>query len=521
MASSLAKLRISILKSSKLYGFALNSESLKYLVEVLVDLAQAERDLAIEQIWSSLAKQKIDVGQITRQQCEQAVLEVTGHGKDGSVKLLDIIGAFEIPRYVYDKSRQKFTREEATLFPENCDEYSNHYRNRYNTLYQRILRSPLFSNKSSAGTDTTHKFKLKPLEALYGSNVLMENITVFGMITQLKPGAWYLEDFNAEVELDLSKAEFRPGLICDNTFVLCEGHYDNQILKVMGISLPPPETASLTRAYFGDTNFFGGELTTCAAANKALKAKEVENQDAFMVFLSNVHLDCPDVMNKLYTLFTGYSSMPPIAFVLCGPFLSPRVYPDPPSTLTGCLKNLGKIISSIAELKDRTMFVFVPAMEDVGSLSVYPRPPLCPSVTDAFTKQVKNAKFTTNPCRIQYCTKEIVVFREDLIPKMFRCRVNKPADDLPEHFTKTLVSTSSLSLLPLNTMPVFWSYDHAMSLYPLPSLVVAADSYYGYTKEYSGCTVVNPGSFPASKFSFKVYYPSSNEVEDSQISDNI
>jgi len=34
------------------------SESLKYLVEILVDLAPNERDAAIEEIWSSLAKQK-------------------------------------------------------------------------------------------------------------------------------------------------------------------------------------------------------------------------------------------------------------------------------------------------------------------------------------------------------------------------------------------------------------------------------------------------------------------------------
>lgn len=61
-------------------------------------------------------------------------------------------------------------------------------------------------------------------------------------------------------------------------------------------------------------------------------------------------------------------------------------------------------------------------------------------------------------------------------------------------FAKTLVSSSSLSLLPISTMPVFWMYDHAMSLYPLPNVVVAADSYYPYTKEYSGCTVVNPVS---------------------------
>ena len=37
-------------------------------------------------------------------------------------------------------------------------------------------------------------------------------------------------------------------------------------------------------------------------------------------------------------------------------------------------------------------------------------------------------------------------------------------------------------------------YTHAMSLYPLPNVIVAADSYYSYTKEYAGCTVLNPVS---------------------------
>ena len=52
----------------------------------------------------------VGVGLITRAQCEQAVLEVTGQGKDGSVKLFDVIGAFDTPRYIYDKEKQKFTR---------------------------------------------------------------------------------------------------------------------------------------------------------------------------------------------------------------------------------------------------------------------------------------------------------------------------------------------------------------------------------------------------------------------------
>ena len=53
-------------------------------------------------------------------------------------------------------------------------------------------------------------------------------------------------------------------------------------------------------------------------------------------------------------------------------------------------KILGKMIASIPELKESgTQFVFVPAMSDVGSLSVYPRPPLQSSVTATFSKQVK------------------------------------------------------------------------------------------------------------------------------------
>ncbi|KAF6029223.1 POLE2 [Bugula neritina] len=459
------------------------------------------------------------VGLTTREQCEQAVLEVTGQKQDGSVKLFDVIGAFDSPRFIFDRDNQRFVLSKATLFTDSADHFTEYFRNRYNYIYQRVLRNPIFANKSVTVKDnSSNKYKLKPLEALYGCNVLMENITVFGMITQIQPGQWYIEDFNGAVRLDLSKVEYGPGLICDGTFVLCDGSYEQDVLYANVISLPPSETASVTRAQFGDINFFGGELTTCAAANQVLVSKEIEDPNAFIVFLSCVHLDNSEVMNKLHILFTGYSKSPPIAFVMCGPFVSPRARVDPCGFLAENLKKLGQLISSVEGLKEKSKFVFVPAMEDAGSLSVYPRPPLLSSVTAGLTKQVKSAIFTTNPCRIQYCTKEIVVFREDLIPKMFKCRVNSPKDNLTHHFTRTLVSAGNLALLPLSTMPVYWQYDHAMSLHPLPNLVIAADNYYPYTEESSGCIVSNPGSFPLSKFNFKVYYPASNEVEDSAIS---
>lgn len=39
------------------------------------------------------------------------------------------------------------------------------------------------------------------------------------------------------------------------------------------------------------------------------------------------------------------------------------------------------------------------------------------------------AIFTTNPCRIQYCTREIVVFRADLVPKFLQGTLHKPSKD--------------------------------------------------------------------------------------------
>lgn len=95
--------------------------------------------------------------------------------------------------------------------------------------------------------------------------------------------------------------------------------------------------------------------------------------------------------------------------------------------------------------------------------------------------------------------------------------------------------------------------DCALSLYPLPDLVVIGDPSKPFETNHQGCSVVNvvreklqyyfectilytilkmrsnhfilffvvsQGSFPKSKFTFKVYVPSSKLMEDSQIPDD-
>lgn len=65
---------------------------------------------------------------------------------------------------------------------------------------------------------------------------------------------------------------------------------------------------------------------------------------------------------------------------------------------------------------------------------IFFRPSLPKTVTENFLKKVPNAEFTTNPCRIRYCSQEIVVMREDLIARLCRNSLHAPiANDIPQH----------------------------------------------------------------------------------------
>lgn len=67
------------------------------------------------------------------------------------------------------------------------------------------------------------------------------------------------------------------------------------------------------------------------------------------------------------------------------------------------------------------------------------RMPLPKIITEDFQRKIPSSVFTSNPCRIQYCTQEIVVIREDLVSKMCRNTIHFPTSgEIPEH-----VSTKS------------------------------------------------------------------------------
>ena len=155
--------------------------------------------------------------------------------------------------------------------------------------------------------------------------------------------------------------------------------------------------------------------------------------------------------------------------------------------------------------------------------------------TEYIRKKIPNCHFPSNPCRLQFGSRQIVIFREDLLQKLSRNAIKIPdSEKLSEDLAKTLICQAHLSPLPLHVVPIYWNYDHVMRLYPLPDLVVVADKQRAYTHTHSDCTVMSPvcfiiilfkifflikllfikGSFSFDNFGFKVYVPSTKQIED-------
>jgi len=377
----------------------------------------------------------------------------------------------------------------------------------------------------------TKKYQLKCVDYLLGTTNKLENVIVLGMLTQIKHGKYSLEDPTGCVDLDMTEAKFHRGLYTENCFVLVEGWYEDLIFHVMAMGHPPAESSETSRAFLGNINMFGGPLQITPKASKdLLRIEQMDagpDGDAMFVFLSDVWLDCPDVVNNLSKLFTGYATIPPTAFVFMGNFTQDP--PSGPGGLSTHAKNLrehfrllANMISEHQSLAESSKFIFLPGSNDPGFPNIFPRPALPSYIAEEMMKKLpvpENIHFVSNPCRIQYCTQEIVLFREDIVTKMCRNCVYFPENgDIPSHFGRTIVSQGHLTPLPQHICPCYWDYDRSMWIYPLPDIVVIGDKFDPFTTEsIHGCTLLNPGSFAKNAFSFKTYVPKTRTIEDSQI----
>jgi len=57
---------------------------------------------------------------------------------------------------------------------------------------------------------------------------------------------------------------------------------------------------------------------------------------------------------------------------------------------------------------------------------------------------------------------------------------------------KTILSQGHLTPLPLYVCPVFWAYDYALRVYPVPDVIVFADKYDPFSITNADCLCINP-----------------------------
>lgn len=515
------RVRNEVSNGFKLTGFTLRRDAVTFVADQISAQSSEERLKTIDRLAYHMLHLCPTQPVIEKDQIESAYKEISTEGLEEGETVFNVIDAFKIPKLVYNNERKMFTVRkpmDINLFPEPSSK-SAFLIDRYNVIWQRTIRNKLFAKDCEPGSKKESNFKLRKIEVLLSTSSRVENVVVLGLLTQLIEGKYFLEDPTGSLPLDLTEARYHSGLFTECSYVLVEGYYEDKMFHVLGLVLPPSEDRNASMPYFGNINTFGGPSKTLLKKSSNLQKLESSNTDGMFIFLSEVWLDDIKVMEKLKILMQGYEEYPPIAIIFMGEFLSCPYGSEHSTQLKVALSNLADTILQFPKLREVCKFIFVPGRGDPNAANILPRMAIPDSITiDIRNKLGSCVIFTSNPCRIQYCTQEFILIRQDLVTKMCRNSIQFPEKgDIPDHLTKTLLSQCTLSPLSLGIQPLFWNHADALSLYPLPDLIVVADHFQPYTRSYQGCQVVNPGSFPRTEFSFKVYIPSSRTVEDSQI----
>jgi DNA polymerase epsilon subunit 2 len=489
-------------------GFVLHgSSTLGYILDEMKDhhdqsdflarlLAAIDRK-ALKQNFVDLAAAERAVGIIT--------MDVSAKVEEESLK---VISAFDCPRHRYHESRKTFILEPGKpSLHGTAHDQAEMFRHRFELIRQRVMRNPVFAQE-----------KLTTVKSLLGAT---GQKYVFGMLTLNSLGDLILEDLNNSVTIDLTHAEIYEGLYTDHCMVLADGELKGGKFHVNVLSMPAYEDAHTTLSTFANVDMFGAEPDSALQSEIELYQNNAEH--VMLVVLSDVWIDRPSCMAKLETLFEGYQDIVPTAFVFMGTYTSHAFAQtaEDASKLQALFSGLARLILKFRTLALGSRWIFSRGPSDGGGPYVYPQFELPDFFVSTLKQKLPNVTFTTNPFRIRWCNVKMVFFRENLISKMRRHTLF-PKQDLkkspPEVLVKTLMEQSHLCPMPQAVCPLYWNYDQAMTLYPIPDLAVLGDSYEQYVvreKDYLAC---NPGSF-AADCSFIVVRPSTMEVEESNIPD--
>nr|CAH8822960.1 unnamed protein product [Trichobilharzia regenti] len=453
----------------KLNGLFLAPDASQYLLSIVQRVEPAKRQKVLRKLVDTILKQKIENNKISKVLCEAAVKECRAdHCTDNTV--LYVVDAFTVPYFRHSKTLNKFVpfvpesaAHERLLFPVTADAKAFLYSHRYEVIYQRMLRHQVFSKTSSLEGSSNANYRLRPIEYLLAAGSRIDSVVVLALISQLREGDWYAEDPSGMVKLNLQQAIFHEGLFPEGSVVLIEGFYDEKVLYVTGMGLPPCESSETTRRAFSVGNPFGGGPPDALAASHDAKMNRLltttqAGSDAMLVILGETHLDRAETLDRLTTLFGGYAACAPVAFILSGNFLSPNSAGKTCTERRIILKRLLRQLITIfknnfpdtdsqntSESNRSPALILIPGPEDPVYAPKYilPRPGLS---LDLISNDGNRSSSSTcpswlhlasNPCRLRVYTREIVIFRVNYSRLLIRHCVHLPTINTLDSHTET------------------------------------------------------------------------------------
>lgn len=525
MTETLSKRKI--LRIFKMRGLSMQSKACDATLNVLSREEPDQQQEKLELLLSEI-KKRSSINIVTTQVLSEVVASMTQSEEDVMNESMELLQAFDTPRLWYDDMRKRFTLDNTSngrkSLHADADVKVNMMQQRHAMIQQRIVRQDFFRPKlvtsssfSEGGAKTSQP--LTTVDALLGRSGIH---FLLGFITQVEEGRYYLEDMTGHVPISFESVEIlSDGFITENCVVVVEGEMQEEIFLVHKIGHPPPESRENAVSVIGTarSDLFG-VLKTKSEIEKVRQAEVSNGLNGMFVVLSDVHLDNLHVMEKLEHLFQGFQNVDPLpVFIFFGNFTSKpfSVTPDSMKQYIGCFEDLSTLILKYPNIANNARFILIPGPSDPGSSGcIFPRAPIPEIFTQSIRSKIPHVLFGTNPCRIRYFSKEILLFRNDLVMALkHHCLVPPPSTNTTDnkcdqdlkHAIQTIMDQGHLSPLPLTSTPIYWNYDHAMRIYPLPdALILGADRLGQYYESYFDSDVVVPGSFP-DEFNFVVYKP--------------
>lgn len=426
-------------------------QALKWLNHAL---ASKSPKIVTPGLWEEAAEACSDVSPVEKNANRSAKV------KRGSDELVEITTAFDTPKLIYDSLRQQFYYSDRGRPPllGNAKDKIEMMTQRYAFIHQRVVRN--FSTP------------LTCIDRLLGmSNSISQSKSqvLLGMLHR-HPEGLELEDLTGTIVLKgLEKAKLpNSAFYTEGSIVLVKGHYDNGLFWVEQLGFPPLESRAESLPFLPPRE----------------RVSKLNSRRPLTVYsMANVELDNDAKVQELQTVIDQLIAEPNKALlVLLGNFTTESL------ALSTALDELAGLLEDLP--RHHTVLV-VPGPNDTPS-ACWPIPPM----TSHSLSQLDQVRLVSNPCQLTYGNQQITIVRKDFVRDHLQSQVLTVSGG--EHNLATRAVNTILGqghLMP--QAPIYWNYDHALHLYPLPDLLLMGLDEGEDRLECSKaqCHVVSPGQY--------------------------